>query len=165
MTTNPAPRPDLVPTSSQHLFTPNDAKTGFPHDSTSSPRPRPMSGRGRGRSGNLVPTSSQVTTKFTANTCPKCHHITIAGITDFGFTLHLEPLQLTDFDEAQAIAHLVPTYNLYPDRIVRLRWLTHIRHPTTAPRHARHVCGTTHGTRTSPAPARTRAALSDTPPF
>jgi hypothetical protein len=123
-----------------------------------------MSGRGRGRSGNLVPTSSQVTHKFAANTCPHCHHITIAGLTDFGFTLHLEPTTLTDLDEYNAIRDGVPTYNFWPDRTVRRRTVSEIRAHQIVPRHARHTCSTTYGTQPS-APARTRAALSDTPPF
>jgi hypothetical protein len=123
-----------------------------------------MSGRGRGRSGNLVPTSSQVTTKFAANTCPDCHYITIAGITDFGFPLHLEPTTLTDLDEYNAVRDGVPTYNFWPDRTVRRRTVSEIRAHEVVPRHARHTCGTAYGTHT-PAPARTRAALSDTPPF
>jgi hypothetical protein len=106
----------------------------------------------------------KLTQTFAANTCPACHHITIAGITELGFTLHLEPLQLTDLDEARAIADDVETFNLFPDRRVRQRWLTHIRHPATVPRHARHVCGTTYGTQAPPAPAQ-RPHLPDSPPF
>ena len=162
MTSRPRPDPALTPPNALNVQ--NVLELVSPHETTPPPRPRSIPGRGRGRRADPASTPPH-TTKFTASTCPKCHHITIAGITNFGFTLHLETLQLTDLDEAQAIADLVPTYNLYPDRLVRLRWLTHIRHPTTAPRHARHVCGTTYGTRTPPAPARTRAALSDTPPF
>ena len=104
------------------------------------------------------------TRKFKAGTCPQCHHITIAGLTDFGFTLHLEPTTLTDLDEYNAIRDGVPTYNFWPDRTVRRRTVSEIRAHEVVPRHARHTCGTTYGTHTS-APARTRAALSDTPPF
>ena len=102
--------------------------------------------------------------QFAAATCPECHHITIAGITDFGFPLHLEPTTLTDLDEYNAVRDGVPTYNFWPDRTVRRRTVSEIRAHEVVPRHARHTCGTAYGTHT-PAPARTRAALSDTPPF
>jgi hypothetical protein len=161
------PRHDPVTTPSRprqmSILSNFDAQTVIPHETTPSPRPRSIPGRGRGRGVDPVTTPS-ITPKFAANTCPACHHITIAGITELGFILHLEPLQLTDLDEARAIADDVPTFNLFPDRRVRQRWLTHIRHPATVPRHARHVCGTTYGTQTPPAPAQ-RPHLPDSPPF
>ena len=150
MTRAPKPRPDLVPTSSLGQFQQFPADWVIPHESTSSLRPRPMPGRGRGRGGDLVPTSS-LTKHFTASTCRKCSAITIAG-TIYGLRVDLEPQVLDDETEYAALADNVPTYNLWPDRVARRRHLEEISRPERVPRHARHTCHHTYGTRPRPTP-------------
>jgi hypothetical protein len=121
-----------------------------------------MPGRGRGRGGDLVPTPS-LTKHFTASTCRKCGGITIAGQT-YGLRVDLEPHMLDDETEYAALLAGIPTYDLYPDRIARRRHLEEISHPERVPRHARHSCDRTYGTRPRPTPAATPRPSADGPP-
>jgi hypothetical protein len=113
-------------------------------------------GGGSDRPGVEVPRfhPQRLTTKFTANTCRKCSAITIAGLTH-GLRVDLEPQVLDDHTEYTALAHGIPTYDLWPDLKARRRWLENIRQPDKAPRHARHTCGTTYGTTPRPNPPAT----------
>jgi hypothetical protein len=104
------------------------------------------------------------TKHFTANTCQKCGAITIAGLT-YGIRVDLEPQVLNDHTEYDALAAGVPTYNLWPDLIARRRHLEEIKHPERVPRHARHTCGTTYGTKPRPTPAATPPPADGPPPF
>ena len=114
--------------------------------------------RGAGGRGQVHPTKH-----FTANTCPKCGAITIAGLT-YGIRIDLEPQVLDDHTEYAALLDSVPTYDLWPDRIARRRHLENIRQPDKAPRHARHTCDRTYGTRARPAPAVNHRPPADGPP-
>lgn len=102
--------------------------------------------------------------KFTADTCRKCSAITIAG-TIQGIRHDLEPNTLNDHTEYQAIADNVPTYDLWPDRIARRRWVEHIRYPDQTHRHAQHTCGTTYGTTPRPTTSHPRPPTDGPPPF
>jgi hypothetical protein len=117
------------------------------------------------KGGNAERGRHQPTHKFTANTCRKCGAITIAGTT-YGLRIDLEPQVLNDETEYAALLDRVPTYDLWPDLIARRRWLEHIRQPDKAPRHARHTCGTTYGTKPRPnPPATSQPDLTGPAPF
>ena len=115
------------------------------------------------KGGNAERGRRHDTPKFTANTCRKCSAITIAGTTH-GLRIDLEPTILDDHTEYAALLAGVPTYDLWPDRIARRRWLENIRQPDKAPRHARHTCGTTYGTQPRPTPATNPRPPADGPP-
>ena len=134
-----------------------------PHETTLPPRPGSIPGRSQGRRADHAKTAPTTKT-FTANTCPACGDITIAGRV-LGIRLDLEPLTLTDHDEYRAIADQVATYNLHPDLVVRLRGVADIRGPTTVDRHARHTCATTYGTTPRTRPVTRTVIHSDEPPF
>jgi len=105
------------------------------------------------------------THKFTANTCPKCSAVTIAGA-PHGIRIDLEPTTLDDHTEYAALIDDVPTYDLHPDRVARRRHLEEIKRPERVPRHARHTCGTTYGTNPRPTPIdNPRPAADGAPPF
>jgi len=105
------------------------------------------------------------TQHFTASTCRKCGAITIAGTT-YGLRIDLEPQVLDDETEYAALLDGVPTYDLWPDLIARRRHLENIRQPDKAPRHARHTCGTTYGTKPRPnPPATSQPDLTGPAPF
>jgi len=124
-----------------------------------------VSGGGADGPGVEVPRfhPQRLTPHFTANTCPKCQAITIAGA-PHGIRIDLEPTTLDDHTEYAALLADIPTYDLWPDHVARRRHLEEIKYPDRVPRHARHTCGTTYGTQPS-TPTRTTAHLSDTPPF
>lgn len=108
----------------------------------------------------------KLSSTFTANTCPKCGAITIAGISeDTGCRLDLEPSPLTDLDEYRAIVDQVRTYNLGDDLAAMRRFVTEVRAPTRVDRHALHTCGKTYGHGSSTR-TRTRTPVQpDEPPF
>lgn len=107
-----------------------------------------------------------VTTKFTANTCPQCGAITIAGIyEETGRRVDLEPAPLTDLDEVDAIRDQVVTYNLHPDLQIMRRFITEVRAPTRVDRHARHSCGKTYGHGSSTRTVLRSAPQPEEPPF
>jgi hypothetical protein len=103
---------------------------------------------------------------FTANTCPDCGAITIAGIyEETGRRVDIEPAPLTDLDEVAAIRDQVPTYNLHPDLQIMRRFITEIRAPTRVDRHAQHTCGKTYGHGSSTRTVIRSAPQPDEPPF
>ena len=107
----------------------------------------------------------KLTQHFTASTCRKCSAITIAG-TIYGLRVDLEPQVLDDETEYAALADNVPTYNLWPDRVARRRHLEEISRPERVPRHARHTCHHTYGTRPRKSPPTTsRPPVAGPPPF
>jgi hypothetical protein len=107
----------------------------------------------------------RLTQHFTANICPKCQAITIAGA-PYGIRIDLEPTTLDDHTEYAALFDQVPTYDLHPDNVARRRHLEEIRQPTRVPRHARHTCSTTYGTQPRPAPpATSQPDRTGPPPF
>lgn len=135
----------------------------IPHETTPPPRPRLRTGRGRGRVGDPAITPP-ITHRFFANTCRRCHHITVAGLW-VGLRVDLEPETLTDLDEYRAIAADVRTWDLYPDRTAEPRSVAHIAAPTSrGTRHARHTCGTTYGSQPLP-PPRPTYVMPDEPAF
>lgn len=102
--------------------------------------------------------------RFSANTCRRCHHITVAGLW-VGLRVDLEPETLTDLDEYRAIAADVRTWDLYPNRTAEPRSVAHIAAPTSrGTRHARHTCGTTYGSQPLP-PPRPTYVMPDEPAF
>jgi hypothetical protein len=102
--------------------------------------------------------------KFTANTCPKCGAITIAGL-ELGARYDLEPTPLTDLDEYHAIRDRIRTYNLHHDLTITRRFITEVRAPTRVDRHALHTCGRTYGHGTSLRTVTRPAYQPDDPPF
>lgn len=106
----------------------------------------------------------QRTTYFAASTCRKCGHIILAGTT-YGLRLDLEPRQLDDQTEVDALADNVPTYNLLPDRTAQRRHLEEIRGPAKHPRHAKHTCGRQYGHHSPPPAPATPSTTDDRPPF
>jgi len=104
------------------------------------------------------------TQHFTANTCRKCRHITIAGLW-VGLRIDLEPQVLTDLDEYHAIRDGIRTWNLYPDRTAKPRDVTAIRYRTVTDRHARHTCGHTYGTQPATSHQALSTAIPDEPQF
>jgi hypothetical protein len=110
-------------------------------------------------------TGPRLTPHFTANTCPKCQAITIAGA-PHGIRIDLEPTTLDDHTEYAALLADIPTYDLWPDNVARRRHLEEIAHPQRVPRHARHTCGTTYGTQPRPTPpASSQPDPTGPPPF
>jgi hypothetical protein len=108
----------------------------------------------------------KVTQTFTANTCPDCGDITIAGIyQETGRRVDIEPAPLTDLDEVAAIRDQVPTYNLHPDLQIMRRFITEVRAPTRVDRHAQHTCGKTYGHGSSTRTVIRSAPQPDEPPF
>ena len=112
------------------------------------------------RGGNPVQDSSS---KFTANPCRSCGAIILAG-RNYGIPLDLEPTMLTDLDEYHALRDNVPTYDLWPDGVVRRRDAAHIRHRDLTARHARHTCGQRYGTQPRPRPDTPATPNRDRPP-
>jgi hypothetical protein len=104
------------------------------------------------------------TKNLTPNTCHKCSAIILAGTT-YGLRLDLEPRQLDDQTEVDALADKVPTYNLLPDRTAQRRHLEEIRGPARYPRHAKHTCGRQYGHHSPPPAPATPRTTDDRPPF
>ena len=121
---------------------------------------------GRAGGWNFQPSNPPTLTEhFSPNTCPRCHHITVAGIW-LGFRVDLEPTVLDDLGEYQALVDEVTTWNLWPDMIARPRTVASILHPNVTDRHAEHSCAATYGTlHPTPRPHPTAAPVSDAPPF
>ena len=155
-----------LPQASRAGFTPlTRGNTNLPQPALNLPQGRSQPAltpappaRGAGGRGQVKPSKH-----FAANTCPKCGAITIAGLT-YGLRVDLEPQVLDDETEYTALADNVPTYNLWPDRVARRRHLEEIQHPERVPRHARHTCGTTYGTRPRPSTAVSHRPPVDGPP-
>jgi hypothetical protein len=105
----------------------------------------------------------RLTPHFTANTCPKCQAITIAGA-PHGIRIDLEPTTLDDHTEYAALLADIPTYDLWPDNVARRRHLEEIAHPQRVPRHARHTCSTTYGQNPRPTPPATSQPNPNGPP-
>ena len=98
-------------------------------------------------------------------TCPDCGQEVI-HTHYLGFIITLEPAELTDADEARAIAANSQTFNLWPIKRPRPRYLSAILHRNVAPRHAQHACGQTFGSQPrQPSSRDSRPPITDEPPY
>jgi hypothetical protein len=97
--------------------------------------------------------------------CPDCSQEVIHSHY-LGLVFILEPTELTDVDEARAIAAGSQTYNLWPVNHPRARHLSDILYRDVAPRHAQHVCGQTFGSQPrQPSSTHKPPTITDDPPY
>lgn len=106
----------------------------------------------------------KIGTRLTADTCPTCHRLVLAGISADGLLVRLDPGHLPDpATEVDALLHRQSTYAVHGGQAVH-RDIHRIaaRPAGTEPVHAHHDCTRPHH---QPPPVPAAAPIPDTPPF